>query len=262
MANDYTIASVRKALNVLKQFNSQRKEMTLTELSVACDIGKSSMLRLLASLESEGFVKYNEETKKYRLGIVIFNLANSAYEFTDIRMVAAPILKAGAAQSQLLIHLAVEEDGKVVVIDKVWPSAHFDMIALISYVGGTVPIHCTGVGKVLAAYADNKKFLQMMKNCDFKKYTENTITDSNTFAQVLQQVRKNGYAFNDCEHEPYLRCITRPIYDREGKVIAALSLSGLKDVITDEKMDYYLTLSSQICQRLSAEFGYEQLSQY
>lgn len=254
--NDYTISAVTKSLKTLKLFTAQRKEMTLTELSTLSGIGKSSMLRIMASLEAEGFIRYNEDTKKYSLGISIYNLANTAYGFLDIRKIASPILKKAAAEIQLLIHLAVIEDGKIVVIDKVWPTEHFDMVALVSYIGGSVPVHCTGVGKVLTAYASERTRKKLLDGCVFERYSERTITDRAEYEKVLAQVREQGYALNDCEHEPYLRCITRPIYNGEGKVIAAMSLSGIKDVITDDKLEYYNAFSKQLARQLSREFGW------
>lgn len=256
MGNDYTISAVIKALRTLKQFNSERKELTLTELSNLCDITKSSMLRILASLEAEGFVKYDESSRKYKLGITIFNLGNTAFEFLDVKKIAAPVLKRAASESQLLIHLAVIEDDQILVIDKVWPQDHSDMIALVSYIGGSVPVHCTGVGKVLAAYAPDHVREALIEKSDFKIYTERTISNEVDFLEELKRVRERGMAFNDGEHEPYLRCITRPIYDSERKVIAAVSLSGLKDVITDEKFEYYNKLSQKTAYEVSREFGY------
>lgn len=257
--NDYTIAAVMKALRTLKQFNSTRREMTLTELSNCCDITKSSMLRILASLEAEDFVKYDEETKKYRLGIAIFHLGNTAFEFLDIKKVALPILKSAASESQLLIHLAVLEDDEIVVIDKIWPTDNLDMVALISYVGGSVPVHCTGVGKVLAAYAGEHQREILLNRCDFKVYTERTIGDRQLFLEELEQVRRKGMAFNDGEHEPYLRCITRPIYNGEGKVVAAVSLSGLRDVIADSRLEFYNRISQKTAAAVSEELGYHRL---
>jgi len=256
LKDKYIIGAVIKALGTLKQFDSQNKELSLTELSNKSGINKSSMLRILASLESEGFIKYNEEKRKYRLGITIFNLANTAYEFLDIKRVCAPILKRTAQETQIMFHLAVVEDDNIVIIDKVWPNEHFDMIALVSYVGGTTPLHCTGVGKVLAAYSTQKQLDKLVSNCDFEKHSEATVTSKQAFLDHLPVVRQQGYAFNDCENEPYLRCITRPVFNSEGKVIAAVSLSGLKDVITDEKFEFYNNISRDLSKKLSREFGF------
>lgn len=259
MDRDYTIAAVIKALKTLKQFNSERREMTLTELSNSCDISKSSMLRILASLEAEGFVKYDEETKKYKLGVTMFYLGNTAFDFSDTKKVLFPILKKTALESQLLIHLAALVDNEVIVIDRVWSSGNMDMAVLVSSIGGPVPIHCTGVGKVLTAYCSERQRQILLDRCDFKIYTENTIGSREEYMKVLEDVRKNGKAFNDGEHEPYLRCITRPIYDMGGNVVAAMSLSGMSHVITDDKLEYYDKISRKAAMEASKELGYHLL---
>lgn len=255
--NDYRIAAVVKALKTLKQFDSQHREMTLTELSKACGITRSSMLRILVSLESERFIRYDEQTKKYKLGIAIYHLGNTAFDFLDIRHVAAPILKKVAANNNFFFHLAVLQDDEIIVIDRIWPSQNLDMMALVSTVGGTVPVHCTGVGKVLAAFADREQRDRLLAKCDFKKYTERTIASREEFLLTLEQVRQKGVALNDGEHEAYLRCITRPLYNSEGQVIAALSLSGLRDVITDNLLDNYDKISKRTAFEISKELGYQ-----
>lgn len=257
--NDYTIMAVIKALRTLKQFTPDRRAMTLTELSRACDITKSSMLRIMESLEAEDFVRYDEETKKYKLGIAIFCLGNTAFDFLDIKKTAGPLLKCAAAESQLLIHLAVLEDSDVVVIDKIWPTNSMDMLVMLSYIGGVVPVHCTGVGKVLAAYAGEQEQRELIAKCDFEVYTEKTISNKEDLLKELHLVKQKGMAFNDGEHESYLRCITRPVYNGEGKVIAAFSLSGLKDVITNERFDYYNEISRKTALEVSKVFGYHQM---
>lgn len=241
----------------MKQFSSQRREMTLTELSNACGITRSSMLRILVSLESENFIRYDEQTKKYRLGIAIYHLGNTAFEFLDIRRVAAPILRKAAANNSFFFHLAILQDDEIIVIDRVWPTQNLDMMALVSTVGGTVPVHCTGVGKILAAFASPEQRERLIAGCDFKAYTERTISSPEELRLLLEKVRQTGQAFNDGEHESYLRCITRPIYNSEGQVIAALSLSGLRDVITDERLEYFAGISRQTAGEVSRELGYQ-----
>ena len=253
--DDYKIAAVIKVLRTLKQFSAEEKELTLTQLSNRTGINKSNMLRILVSLESEGFVKFDEELKKYRLGITMYNLGNTAFGFLDIKKICYPILRKASKDLQLLIHLAVELDGQVLVIDRIWPNNHEDIAGLVSKIGGTVPLHCTGVGKVIAAYVEPKKLDRLIRDCDFKKYSEKTITSKETFLRCVEEVRRNGYAINDCEHENYLRCLTRPIFDSSGKFIAAFSLSGLSEIMDDERMKDFQIASKEIAKSLCKEFG-------
>ena len=85
---DYTIGSVKKALEILKLFDEQHQELSLSELSELAGIGKSSMLRLLYTLNNESFISFDEETKKYSLGIEVYHLGQLKYNSLDVRKIA------------------------------------------------------------------------------------------------------------------------------------------------------------------------------
>ena len=87
--NDYIIASVAKALRVLKVFGSDTEctNYTLTDISKKSSIPKAGTLRILATLESEGFVKYDEETRKYHLGLINYRLGSTAYGILDLKKI-------------------------------------------------------------------------------------------------------------------------------------------------------------------------------
>jgi len=252
---DYIIQSVVKALKTLKQFSAEEKQLTMTELSKRTGINKSNMLRILTSLESENFVKFNDETKKYQLGIAMYNLGNTAFGFLDVKKICYPILREASTDAQVLIHLAVEQDGKVLVIDRIWPNYHEDIAGLVSQIGGNVPTHCTGVGKVLAAYSSSDRLQKMLAACKFERHSERTITDKEMFLKELAKVKAQGFALNDGENEDYLRCITRPVFDGNGKLVAAFSLSGLRTVMDDEHLPYYQDVSKRVALELCKEFG-------
>lgn len=254
--NDYSINSVSRALNILKIFNKDRKELSLTEISAITQMNKSTTLRMVETLKQEGFLKYDEDIKKYSLGIEIFRLSNTAFNFIGLKDIARPYFKEIATLSKCTVHLSILEDDKVIVLDRVYPVSNLDTMVLVSEIGGDVPIHCTGVGKVLAAYADKKTRDRLVGACDFEKYSENTITDVKEYLRVLENVRDNGYAVNDGEHEKYLKCITCPIYDYTGKVIAAASISGLRDVMD---FDENYKLIKDAAGKISSELGYKKL---
>jgi len=255
--NDYRILSVIKALKVLKQFSEDDKEFTLTELSNRSGLTKASMLRILTSLESEGFVKLHRETRKYSLGIVLYSLGNTAFGFLDIKKICYPILKQASLKTKQIAHLAVIEEDQIVVIDRMWPNNGADIIGFISKIGGTVPLHSTGVGKVLAAYAPKPILNKLINFCDFQKYSERTMATKEDFLASLGQVLAQGYAINDGEHESFLKCVTRPIFNREGDVVAAFSLSGLREVFSDEFFDEINKVSIDVAAKLSSEFGFK-----
>ena len=234
-AADYPISSVVRALKILKLFDKDHRTMSLTDISQRAGVNKSSVLRVLDSLEAEGFVRRSDETKKYMLGIELFKLGNSGYEFGDFRNLAHPFIKKAVDEIGLMAHLGIIEDDQVMVISKIWPQNSVEAMALVSVVGGVVPPHCTGVGKVLLAFSDQETRKRVLDHCGFEPYTPKTITSRKKFEAELEKVRKLGYAVNNGEHESYIRCTTYPVYNGKGKLLAAISLTGLEQIV--EEMD-------------------------
>ena len=253
----YRISAVVRALKVLKLFDAQHKEMSLTELSTMAGITKSSMIRVLSSLEEEGFIRYCEQTKKYKLGITIFRLSNTAFGFLNVRDEAKDILKEVAIQANAVVHLAVMEDQKIVIIDRIWPNEQLDTMALTSQIGGEVPVHCTGTGKVLLAYINEESRKNILEHCDFHAYSEHTITNKEKLMEEIVKIRQQGYAINNGEHEPYLRCVTFPIFGYEHKIEASVSITGLIQVMNEEKIEQSKQLLMKATREISKRLGCE-----
>ena len=121
--SQYTISSVKKALKVLKLFDSAHKSMTLTEISERADMRKGTMVRVLTTLEEEGFVRYDEISKRYSLGMSIYVLSSNAFQFISVVEAARPYLEKVTTELNLIAHLSVLEGEKIVLIDRVVPNA-------------------------------------------------------------------------------------------------------------------------------------------
>ncbi len=254
MSDDYTIASVSRALKILKLFDEKHKEMTLTEISAKIGVAKSSVMRALYTCEQEGFVRYDQNTKKYKLGIEIFKLYNTAYDFLNLKEISSQYLKPVVEETKLVGHVGIIEDKRPIIINKIWPQENMNSIAMVSGIGKNIPLHCTGIGKLLLAYANADDQRQMLKDCEFTKYTENTIANKEDLYVELKQIKQNGFALNDGEHEPYLKCITYPIRDFGG-VVAALSLTGLTQVVDAFDKDVLHQKAYDVAKEISQNLG-------
>lgn len=142
--SQYTISSVKKALKVLKLFDSAHKSMTLTEISERADMRKGTMVRVLTTLEEEGFVRYDEISKRYSLGMSIYVLSSNAFQFISVVEAARPYLEKVTTELNLIAHLSVLEGEKIVLIDRVVPNANAVVFDLNSKIGGEVEAHNTG----------------------------------------------------------------------------------------------------------------------
>lgn len=194
---------------------------TLDALAEEVGVHKSTVLRLLRTLETHHFVR-REGTRHYRLGSALFDLANRALEDRDVRRGAAPALAALNARTGHTVHLATYEDGEVVYVDK-YEGRH--SVRMYSRIGKRAPLHCTAVGKVLVASFDDARRAEIASSIEYPALTGNTITTPEAYLAELTKVAAQGHAVDDAEHEDFIHCIAAPVRGPGGVVLAAVSLS-------------------------------------
>lgn len=214
--------SVNRALDALLAICEAENGIALGDLSEVLGLHKATTHRLVRSLVTYRFVTQDPETKKYRAGLKLFELARTTVDKLELRSQALPELSDLSRKTEETVHLAVLDDGEVVYIDK-RETQH--TIRMYSAVGKRGPAHCTGVGKVLLAYSDPEEVRRVVKQKGLKRFTENTITELAALERHLARVRERGYAIDDCEHEAEIRCAACPIRDHTGRVVAAVSVT-------------------------------------
>jgi DNA-binding IclR family transcriptional regulator len=194
---------------------------TLDALADELGVHKSTVLRLLRTLESQHFVQ-REGQRHYRLGSALFDLANRALEDRDVRRSAAPALAELNARTGHTVHLAMHEDDEVVYVDK-YEGRH--SMRMYSRIGKRAPLHCTAVGKVLVAALDPARRAEVANALEYPALTEHTITSAPAYLAELERVAEQGYAVDNAEHEDFIHCIAAPVRGPGGAVLAAVSLS-------------------------------------
>lgn len=194
---------------------------TLDELAERLGVHKSTVLRLLRTLEARHFVR-REGVRHYLLGSALFDLATRALESRDVRRASAPALAALNERTGHTVHLATYEDGEVVYVDK-YEGRH--AVRMYSRVGKRAPLHCTAVGKVLVAALPRAQREDVARGLDYPRLTANTITTAEDYLAELAVVAERGYAVDDAEHEDFIHCLAAPVRGPGGVVLAAVSLS-------------------------------------
>ncbi|WIX75266.1 IclR family transcriptional regulator [Amycolatopsis carbonis] len=211
--------SLDRALTVLAGL--ARGAKTLDELAEEIGVHKTTVLRLLRTLESHHFVR-REGTRHYRLGSALFDLANQALEDLDVRSSSHDSLAALNIRTGHTVHLASYEDGEVVYIDKF--EGHHS-VRMYSRIGKRAPLHCTAVGKVLVAAMPRARREEIASSLDYVVLTPNTITSPEAYLAELEKVAERGYAVDNAEHEDFIHCIAAPVRGAGGEVLAAASMS-------------------------------------
>lgn len=215
--------SVSRALEILDLMGRHGGELGVSAIAQDLNLCKSTAHRLLSTLEQRGYVEKNPRTRRYRLGLRLFELGHVVMQQMELRAEARPYLEELTQISGEVVHLGILDQGEVVYIDKV-ESLH--TITMFSRVGRRAPVHCTGLGKALLAFQPAQEQDRIILARGLRRFTENTVTDPDTLRRNLELIRTQGYAIDNEEHESGIRCIAVPIRDHTGQVVAAVSISA------------------------------------
>jgi DNA-binding IclR family transcriptional regulator len=216
------VKSLVKVVAILGAFSTTRRSMSLAEISAATGFPHSTTHRLAASMREVGLLDQDRHRDRYRLGLKLFELGNIVLANMDLHREARPIVDALSRISGHLVHLAVFDGRHAVVIHRTDPTPE----------GGTpltlieaAPVHCTSVGKAILAFQPPETIEGIIAG-GLVRFTDKTITSARKLKSELKTIRARGYAVDEGEHQPGIRCVGAPIRDQTMRVVAGLSVSG------------------------------------
>ena len=248
------IQSVARAMDILEHFN-RKKDMGISEISECMGLSKSTVYGLVNTLVAYGYLNQNCETKKYKLGMKLFEMGCTVEKRMDLRNEARPFCEKISKKYGQTVHLAAHYEGEVVYIDK------FDMpdfLITYSQVGKRAPMSCTGVGKAMLAYLPWEYSQKYVVSKGFVIKTPKSIKDETELIQTLEMVRHKGYAMDDEEIEIGLRCVAAPIFNYKNEPVAAISLSGMANRMTDELVEAMARDVIECAADISNQLGYRE----
>ncbi|MBP3041390.1 IclR family transcriptional regulator, partial [Bacillaceae bacterium Marseille-Q3522] len=199
------------------------------------------------------YIDQNTENGKYKLGMKLVERGNFLINSMDLRQVSKKYLVDLSIKTGQTTHLGILDGHEGVYIDKVDGA---NAVIRYSMIGRRIPLHSTAIGKALLSFQSPEMIEHLLKDYQFVKYADNTITGKEEFLDELDKVRKLGYGLDNQENEPGVRCISVPIQNRENKVIAALSISTLVARVNDRDLQEYITLLKKVGKELSQQLKY------
>lgn len=244
------LSSVKKALKVLQAFTDERTELGVTQISELLKSHKSSISRILMTLMAEGFVEKNPLTNKYRLGMKLVELGNRALSRFELKEYAGPYLEALAKKTNEIIHLSILDKNEIVYTDK---KGEGQVLTVATKIGGRNPAYACGMGKVLLAGLSSEELVKVMSLAPLKRFTSTTIAEIPQLLKELEKVRKQGFALDNEESFPGIKCVAAPIKDIRGTVIAAMSATVPKQRMDRERMKELTKLVTECAQQISEQ---------
>ena len=218
----YSVPAVQRTLDIIEAMASNTHEMTITEANRKFRIPKSSVYAILQTLKSRGYVE-KDDTDRYFLTLKIFSLASALVDSLDLRKRLYPYLRELTDKAGITGHLAVLDSGYAVYIEKV---EVLGALRLTTWVGKRMPVHSTSIGKALIAHLPDGDVDQIIAARGLTRFTERTITSARKLKVELARVREHGYAVSNEENETGVRAVASPVFDHDGRVVAAVNLGG------------------------------------
>jgi DNA-binding IclR family transcriptional regulator len=247
--------STIKVFQVLETL-CEGKTAGVTELSNQLGIRPSSMHRFLAVLTKLGYAQKNAHSGKYFATLKIFQLGVSVRNKLSLIGIARPHMEELGEMLKETSNIAVFAQNNVVVIDRVQSPATLPTNIIV---GQHLPAYCKAFGKVFLAAMSARELDRYLQKTTLKSLTAKTIIRTETLLEVeeLEKISKNGYAIDNRELDENIRCLSSPIRDESGKVIAALSFSGPTSRVNMVRLKTYIKTVKDISAEISQKLGYK-----
>lgn len=241
-----TVRAVERALDVLLCF-AEGSEWGLTEIAGRVGLHKSTVFRLLATLEAKGFLKRDEATEKYRLGLSVLELSAHLSRSDDPSVVLLPEMERLRDELGETVSLYVRDRSERVRIQAVQST---QAIRRVADVGARLPLSVGASSKVLLAFSEPGVRGGVMSDPSWPAGLQRQ-----AFAKQLDDIVASGYATSFEEREPGAAAVSAPIFNRSGKLVAALSVSGPSNRLTPDRMHEHAPAIMEAARRMGALLG-------
>jgi DNA-binding IclR family transcriptional regulator len=246
------IQSIERAVAILRTFTESEPDLRVTEIARRLNLHKSTVSRILGTLQMEGLVSQNPESRKYHLGLGLISLAGVALGRLDVRGVSQPYLNGLVETTQETVNVTVLDGFECVNIER---ARSPQPIRYVGWIGRRTPLHCTASGKVLLAYQSPVQ-RQTLLPPRLVAYTDKTIVDMDAFERSLAQVCEQGYAIVHEEFEEGFSAIAAPVFNHADQAVAAISISGPTYRIGPGQIEEFIEPLLHTTARVSADLGY------
>lgn len=253
----YPVQTVIKAIEIINFLaeESGNRGVGISEFSRKLDMGKSTVHRLLDTLQYYGYVEKNEETNCYRLGWKLYSVGKMVPVQNQILNLDQRYLVELNKKTRETVNLGILKRNESVIISKI--DGYSEGLRVIVSPAEREAVHATALGKVLISEMDDEQILALIaEGGSLQKYTDNTITNPDFLLREIAKVRKQGYAVDNQEYGIGLYCMARPVRDYTRRIIAAVSVSAPYVRVTDEFCKNVLDALSDCCAKISWDLGY------
>lgn len=248
-----THQSLERGLGVIEAAAANGGSATLSEIARKTALPRSTAHHLLRALVEFGYLVQDGEARAYRLAPKLFRLTGRSWTKEQLAEISMPFLDELSRRTSEGTSLAILRDGVVTVVAK---RESEGPVRVVQEVGGIRPIHCTAVGKALAAWLPARELDGILGRIALERKTARTITTPAAFRRELARIRATGFAIDNEEHIEGIRCIATPVRDHSGEVRASLCVVGPKSRLPQRRLAEIRRSLAAVAADLSERLGY------
>jgi IclR family KDG regulon transcriptional repressor len=250
----YRVQALERALDILDCFTFQRRDMSLSEVVFKTGLNKTTAKRFISNLTARGYLQQDSVTKRYQLGMRLFELGGIVFSSFDLRKTAAYAMDRLQNGTGATVLLGIMLEDQLVYLDK--REGH-GIIRISSDIGWRRPLHFGMLGMVLMAFLEQKDLQRVLKKTPLEAHTPFSITDNDAFSLRMEEIRNNGYVLEKGEAHKDVIGIAAPIRDYSRQVIAALGLA-LPASQSNLQINFsrFIDLLKKACEEISSDLGY------
>lgn len=216
------VKSADRVLQILELLTDHPAGLSLAEVQDAIKIPKSSAYGLLTTMTKRGFLALDPDTRKFRVGIRLWQAGRSYLSAESVEEIAKPYMERVRNRLNETVQLAILDGADNVYIGKVDPD---HQLRLASHIGARLPAYATGIGKALLSQLTDEDVRLRYADIGFQPFTPTTLPDVEALLAELNRVRERGYAIDRGEYTEGVFCIAYPLRQRRDGVAAAISVS-------------------------------------
>jgi DNA-binding IclR family transcriptional regulator len=243
---------IDKAVRLLEQFRGA-DTLTLAELSERLRMSKSTVHRLLSSLEQVGFIERGPQAGSYRLGMKLFELGSLVQNRMHLRQVALHYMTELVERTEETAFLFIIDGDHALCIERV-EGKHVQSLAI--KVGGQLPLNAGGASRVLLAFAPEEVREAYLAGAPFQRFTAHTIMDPDMLRLDLEKIRVQRYALSHDDVTIGVAALGVPLFDYRGEAIGGLSLAGITPRWTPDHIAEMLQELKAVGEQISQRMGW------
>lgn len=244
------IKSVEKAFRVLETMASAEGPMRLSEIARQNGITRSNAFNLLQTLQELDYVRQADDSTLYEITLRAFEIGARSLQRNSLIAVAHPFLLWLAEQVPENVMLNVRDGLFNVVADRIESRA---VVRTLAYIGARGPLSAISSGKVLLAHAPDSVIDAVAHS--LVAFTSRTITDPAALRAELARIRAQGYAVAIGEVNDDAKGVSSPLRNRHGDVVAAISIAGPMDRLSEALIAHYVALQQEAIRRIEAAWA-------